>query len=202
MYDTTRFATGMAVSLAVVGLVGALLVQSGTAYAVPVAGVGGFTLTADEMRAENAELYVGTGDTSTASGVPMSVTEISSAEIEGLTITRKVDVGDMPGLSGAARIVITGDGTVTTGRLLLKASEVRAGEAVVRQQTIDESPADDPSERFTVTANGTDARPGMVLRNVTIRAHYITTERITIPNQQIVVEYDPDGDGTYERRLE
>lgn len=201
MYDKPRFAKGMGLSLAVVGLIGALLLHTGTAYAVPLAGVGGFTITADEMRAESAEMYVGTGNTSTKSGVAMSVTEISSAEIDNVRITKVIDVSDKPGLSGNARIVVSGNGTATTGAQTLKATRIRAEEAVVRGQTIDETPAQNPSERFTITADGTEGQPGMVLKNVTIRAHYLTVRRITIPEQTITVEYDPDGDGDYETTL-
>jgi putative alpha-1,2-mannosidase len=202
MYDKSLLAKGTSASLVVVGLIVVLMLHTGTAYAVPMAGVGGFTITADEIRGETAEIYVGAGNTSTESGVPMAVTELSSSEIDGLQISKELDVGEMPGVTGNARIVISGNGTVTTGRQLLKATEVQADEAVLRGQTLDESPAANPRNRFTITATGTEEKPGMVLKDAEITAHYLTTNRITIPDQKITVEYDPDDDGDYERSLD
>lgn len=201
MYDRALLVKGTTTSLVVVGLITALLFHTGTAYAVPLAGVGGFTITADEIRADSAEIYVGAGNTSTESGVPMSVVELSSTEIEGLKIQKTLDVDDEPGLSGNVKIVISGTGTVTTGQQILKATEVEAGEAVLYGQTLDESPASDPSDRFTISATGADGKPGLVLKDPTITAHYLTTNRITIPGQRISLQYDPDGDGEYERSL-
>lgn len=212
MYNRSLLAKGTTASFAVVALVAVLVLHTGTAYAVPLAGVGGFTVKADEIRGQDAHIYVGADDTSQREAVPMAVTELESSEIEGLQLIKTQSVESFPGLSGNAKVVISGTDTVTTGNQILKATSIEAEEAVLREQVVDESPASDPNDRFTIDAQGnasegetvdptTDSdKPGLVLKNATINAHYLATNRISIPGQTITVAYDPDGDGTYEQR--
>lgn len=210
MYRKKLLAGGSALSFGVVALIALLVLHTGTAYAVPLAGVGGFTIQADEIRGHGAHIYVGADDTSEREAVPMSVTELQRSEIDGLELVKTLNVASIPGLSGNARIVISGTDTVTTGNQVLKATSIRADQATLRGQVIDESPAADPSEQFSIDAGRTPSegqtvdpgadgdQPGLVLENATIDAHYLATNRITIPGQSITIEYDPDGDGTYE----
>lgn len=212
MYDKSLLAKGTGVSLGVVALVAMLVLHTGTAYAVPLAGVGGFTVKADEIRGQDAHIYVGADDTSQKEAVPMGVTELESSEIEGLRLIKELNVDSIPGLSGNARMVISGTGTVTTGNQILKATEIKAEEAILREQVIDESPASDPNDRFTIDAQGNPSagetvdpsastgKPGLVLKDATINAHYLATNRISIPGQKIAIQYDPDEDGTYEQK--
>lgn len=212
MYDKSLLAKGTGVSFGVVALVAILVLQTGTAYAVPLAGVGGFTIKADEIRGQDAHIYVGVDDTSQKQAVPMGVTELESSEIDGLRLIKEVSVDSMPGLSGNAKMVISGTDTVTTGNQILKATKIQADEAVLREQVIDESPASDPNDRFTIDAKGNATegetvdptasgdKPGLVLKDATINAHYLATNKITIPGQKIEIQYDPDDDGTYEQK--
>ncbi|WP_254823264.1 hypothetical protein [Haloglomus halophilum] len=212
MYDKSLLAKGTGLSLGVVALVAMLVLHTGTAYAVPLAGVGGFTVKADEIRGQDAHIYVGVGDTSEKQAIPVGVTELESSEIEGLKLIKELSVESLPGLSGDAKMVISGTGTVTTGNQILKASRIQADQAVLREQVIDESPASDPNDRFTIDAQGnasagetvdpslSSGKPGLVLKNATINAHYLATNRISIPGQKITIQYDPDDDGTYEQQ--
>lgn len=213
MYDSSTFAKGTGVSLAVVAVIGLVVATSGTAYAASLAGVGGFTIEADEIRGYGAVIYVGADDTSEREAIPMAVTELQRTEIDGLRLTKDVPVDQLPGVSGNARMVITGNGTSTTGQQIMKASSIRADEAVLRRQIIDETPSEDPRRKFNINARGEEVQgltvnideqsdaPGLVLREPSINAHYLATNKITIPGQHISLQYDPDGDGEYEERI-
>lgn len=213
MHDKTEVLRGTGASFGAVAAVVGLLLMSGTAYAVPLAGIGGFTIQAEEIRGQEAYIYAGATDTSERSAIPAGVTELQSSEIDGLKLIKEVDVGNLPGVSGQMKMVISGTDTVETGPQMLKFSHLEADEAVLRSQVIDESPADDPNDRFTIEARGdpqeaesvnmtsSGDEPGLVLRNATINAHYLATNRISIPGQEITIAYDPDGDGTFEEEF-
>lgn len=213
MYRKGKFAKGMGASLGVILAVVILVLHSGTAYAVPLAGLGGFTIKADEIRGQGAYIYAGADDTSQREGIPMAVTEFQSSEIDGLQLIKKQDVSSLPGVSGTMKMTISGTDTVTTGQQIVKASNIKAEEAILRRQVIDESPSDDPNERFTIAARGESVsgetvdidqsgdKPGLVLKDATINAHYLATNKITIPGQEISISYDPDGDGEFEQKF-
>lgn len=213
MHDKSEVMRGTGASFAAVAAVVGVLLATGTAYAVPLAGIGGFTIQAEEIRGQEAYIYAGGTDSSERSAIPAGVTELASSEIDGLKLIKKLDVGSIPGLSGQMKMVISGTDTVTTGPQMLKFSNLKADEAILRSQVIDESASDDPNEQFTIEARGdpqeaesinlqnSGDKPGLVLKDVTINAHYLATNRISIPGQQISIAYDPDGDGTFEQQF-
>lgn len=209
MYERSTFAKGTAVSLAVVGVVALVVLASGTAYAMPLAGVGGFTIRADQVTAENVVIYPGVGDTSERSAYPMAVVEQQGVRIDGLRMMKDLDVGTIPGLSGNARLVIASSGTVTADEQVLKFSKLEAQRATFNGQIVDEHASDDPTRQFDISSGSYDGRtvnvspdgPAQVLTNATIDAHYLASNQITMPGMTFAVEYDQDGDGTYETRL-
>lgn len=194
-------------SFAVMAVAGLLVLQMGTAYAVPLAGVGGFTIQAEEIRGYGAFIYGDVDDTSEYEKAPMAVTELQRSEIEGLVLTKELD---MPHV-GPMKIQITATDTVTTDEQLLKFTNLQAETATLRRQVIDETPTDDPSRRFTIAARGNategitvdidenGSKPGLVLQNATINAHYLATNRITLPGQKINIFWDADDDGEMEK---
>lgn len=211
MYRKHVLAAGSALSFGVVAVIVVLIVHSGTAYAVSLAGVGGFTVEADEIRGYGAHIYVGVDDSGEREVIPTSITEMERSEIDGLTLVKTLDVESVPGLTGNAKIVVSETDTVTTDGQVMKATSIRADRATLRGQVIDESPPSDPIEQFSIQVGATPPdgaasdplaggdRPGLVLENATIDAHYLATDRMTFSAQSITIEYDPDGDGTYER---
>ncbi|MFB6172613.1 MAG: DUF6230 family protein [Haloarculaceae archaeon] len=209
MYEKSTFAKGTAASLGVVALVGVLVMASGTAYAMPVAGVGGFTIKAKKVTSQQVVIYPGVDDTSERSAYPMAVVEQKGVEIEGLRMIKELDVSPMPGLSGNARLVISSSGTVTADQQVLKFSRLDAEKATFNGQIVDERASDDPSRKFEISSGSYDGRtvdisddgPAQVLRNATINAHYLASNQISMPGMQFSVQYDQDGDGTYETRV-
>lgn len=214
MYDKSLLAKGTTASFAIVTVIAIVVLHTGTAYAMPLAGIGGFTIKYDELRADGAYIYMGADDTSQREAMPMAVTEMQSAEIDGLKLMKTQSVEALPGLSGKARVVITGTGSVTTGQQMVKTSRIKADSVTLRGQVIDEAPSDSPRERFSIGARGDyptteqtidiskqNDKPGLVMKNATLNAHYLATNKITIPGQKITLKYDPDGDGNYEHEV-
>lgn len=204
MYDKRILAAGFGASLGVVALVALLVVSSGTAYAVPMAGVGGFTVEADEIRGEGMFIYPDSEETSEQDAAPVATTELQNSEIEGLTLTKKMNADPMPGLSGTIVVQISSTETVETGEQMLKYSQLRADESEFSGQVINEYNEDDPSDQFGIGAPSDEIQegktidiegeePGLVLRNAEIQSHYLAVESISIPDLEFDVYMEEDG---------
>lgn len=209
MYDKSRLLKGAGASFAVLAIIGIVVATTGTAVASSVAGVGGFTIEADEIRIEGFYLYPGTTDTSGQNGkIPAAVQELESVEIDGLYLNK---TQSLP-MGGQMKLTITASGTVTSGNQVLKATYVGADKAVLRGQVIDEHPpssneppfsveacSENPYNGVTINIQSNCGKPDVVLKDAHIRAHYLATDRITLPGQKIIISWDKDGDGNYEQ---
>jgi hypothetical protein len=187
MYDRSRMAQGAGASLALWALIGLLVTSTGVAYALPLGGVGGFVVNGSQVTAEDITLYPGVDDTSERSAYPQAVVELQSVQIQDLTLRKTIPVDAIPGLSGTATLSIVSSGTTEADRILLKSSALTSDRAIFQQLQIDEQPVDDPSSQFTLRADGD---PGLELQNANIRAHYLTTSSITLPQLSLTVDYD------------
>jgi hypothetical protein len=213
MYNKRTFGKSLGASFAVLVVIALLVMSSGVAYAVPLAGIGGFTIQADKLTAESAVIYPGVDDTSNQEAYPMAVVEQKDVSIEGLRLMKSLDVSSIPGLSGNARIVMTANGTVTADQQMVKVSNLNAETATFNQQVIDESNSDDPSRAFGIwmgdasesqnkLQNGrivdlSSDGPAQKLVNANIQAHYLASSSISLPGLNLKVQYDSDGDGNY-----
>lgn len=210
MYDTTILAKTTGASLGIVALVGLLFLTTGTAFAVPLAGVGGFQIQADSIEGDDLLLYPGLADSSQVDDYPNSIVELRSNTIEGLRLTKTLDLSDYTDAAdGRARLVITSDGTVEADRLLLKTPALEADEATFNGLEISESDSDSLDRAFEIRAPSNPAEtrqidldggsnPGLELENADIRATYLATNEITLPGLELKFQYDSDGDGDYE----
>ena len=153
MYDKSILAKSTGASLGVVAIVGLLFVSTGTAFAMPVAGIGGFTISADVIEGEGMVLYPGSSDAENSTDVssnsnagvdnqyPVGVVELDSTTIEGMNLKKVFDLqnetsGVMP---GKARIVISASGNVTSQTLMMKTPQLAADEAKFSGMEIDEN---------------------------------------------------------------
>jgi len=207
MYEKATFAKGTAASIGMVTIIGLLVMASGTAYAVPLAGVGGFTIQANEITAQQVIIYPGVDDTSGRSAMPMAVVEQKGVEIQGMKMMKTLDVGSMPGLSGNMRMVITSSKTVRADQQVVKFSNLQAKSATFNGQVVDEHDSKDPTRKFDIATgsfNGRtvnvsqDGRPAQVLKDVQINAHYLASNQISMPGMQFAIQYDSNGDGNYQ----
>ena len=216
MYDRRVLVKGTAASFGVVFLVMMLVVSSGAAFAMPVAGLGGFTIKADRIEGDDLYQYVGTSDMSDRASAPVAVAEFTHIEIEGLELSKEFE--NIPGIGGNGRVVITSTGTVKADSLLIKQTKIDAEESRFSGLLIDEENSDDATEQFKQVAPSTQrertegidrftdpktldldngSNPGQVFENATIQAHYQATNSITIPGLTLATEYDANGDGDY-----
>lgn len=205
MYNKRILAAGLAASIGALALIGILLAASGVAYAVPLAGIGGFTVEADEIRGDGMFLYPGVEETSETDATPVVVNELQGAEIDGMVLTKEIDVSAMPGLDGTASIVIsqTGNETVESSETMMKFSHLGSQSSAFSGQVVREFNEDNPSDSFGMSAPGdpdagktvniTGENPGIVLQNVEIQAHYMAVESISIPDLDMDFHYNEGG---------
>jgi hypothetical protein len=210
MYRKSTLAKGLSASFGTLLLVGALVMATGTAYAMPLAGIGGFTIQAEEIRADSAVIYPGSGDTSEQGAYPMAVIEQKGVEIDGLKLIKELDVSAIPGLSGNARIVMSSSETVEADQQLIKVSNIQAEQATFNAQVIDEHDSNDATRKFDIksgsatediegrTVSIDSDGPAQVLKNAKIRTHYLATNSISLPGLELDIQYDQDGDGVYQ----
>lgn len=209
MYDTNLLAKSTGASLGVVALVGVLFLSTGTAFAMPVAGIGGFQIEADSIEGDDLLLYPGLADGSNQDDYPHAIVELRNNEIEDLRLTKTLDLSDYTDMDGKARLVIKSGGTVEIERLLLKTPRLTADEATFSGLEISESDSDDLEESFSIRApsDPDDTRqidldggsnPGLQMTNADIQATYLATDEITLPDLELKFQFDSDGDGDYE----
>jgi hypothetical protein len=208
MYDKTLLAKTTGASLGVVALVGLLFVTTGTAFALPVAGIGGFQIQADRIEGDDMLLYPGIADATNQEDAPVMIVELRENRIDGLELSKRIDLEDF-GADGELKLVIeSGDGVVAE-ELLLKTPGLTADEATFSGLEIGEDESDDLNEVFEIRAPSEpeDTRqidldggenPGLVMKDANIQATYLATNEITLPELKLTVKYDRDGDGDFE----
>jgi hypothetical protein len=212
MYDKSLLAKSIGASFGVVAIVAFVFVSTGTAYALPVSGIGGFSIQADQIEGDDMLLYPGVHETNTDTDRPVAVVELRRNVIDGLQLEKTIDLDALSGnvLTGNFRLVIgAGDG-VEAQRLLLKTPSLTADDAVFSGLEIEnrggddlnrvfdiEAPSDPDIETRRINLTGGE-NPGLTLDNADIQATYLATDQISLPDMSLDVEYDPDGDGTYE----
>lgn len=200
MYDRKRLVGGTGVSFLAVALVGAIVLSSGMAYAAPLGSTNGFTVEADEIRADEFLLYPSSGEDS-AGSTPVVVVEQRDVVIEGLTLTRKQDV---PMMDGTMEISFTAEEPVRADQQYIKMTGLHAKKSTFNGQVINAQPSQNPERQFRMTA-GANAKPedgyltdinsgtpGMVQKDVTIEMAYLASNEISLPGLNVDVEYNPD----------
>ena len=225
MYDKSILAKSTGASLGVVAIVGMLFLSTGTAFAAPISGIGGFKIQADSIEGDNFILYPGNGDAENASKYPQGVVELDNTVIDNLKLIKRFNLNQYGVANGNARIVITAGGgsggNVTTDQLLLKTPELSADSATFSGLTIDEENANNSQagiqQSITLAAGpgsspqpnsevnfGTrqvslnqGSNPALVLKGANIRATYLATNSITLPDLALSVQYDGNNDGNY-----
>lgn len=192
MYDRTRIARGAGAAVAVWALIGLLVMSTGVAFALPLAGIGGFKVSATEITADRMTLYPGSADTSNTSAYPQAVVELKDVNAQNLQVVKNFNL-NYYGLSGDARLVLWSRGTADGGAMLLKSSALTATDAAFTDFDIDESNTSDISTQLEITSQN-----AVEMDDAELRAHYLATNQIRVPDLRLAVCYDPDDDGTWE----
>ncbi|RXK49385.1 DUF6230 family protein [Halorientalis pallida] len=211
MYDKSLLAKSTGVSLGVIAVIGLLFLSTGTGLAVPVAGIGGFTIEADSIEGDDLVLYPDVVESEQGSDYPQAIIELQANRIEGLRLVKTVDLDDvsLDTLDGTVRILIESGGTVETDQILIQSPGLNASEGTFNGLQIRGSDSDDLTETFQITAPSEPVEgktvdldggenPGIELTDPEIHATYLATNQITLPDLELRVQYDSDDDGEYE----
>lgn len=166
----------MTVSLALLMVIVSGIFAGGVALAVPIAGIGGFTIEADEILIEDFTLFPKVGQTSEKKGVPQ-VGITMDGVLKNMRLYKDLS---MPG-GGTFRILITADRDVTTTGLLLDFTNFKA-DTSFKKLTIKEQASSDYRKKFGMIA------PHLRLGNPKINGHYLFADTITLPGMGLKVE--------------
>lgn len=226
MYDRKRVWTGTGLLVSSWLLVGAILLNTGAAVALPVSGAGGFYINASEFRATEAVSYAGEAESSADTKIPSAVFELEQATLEDLVLRKEIDVGAVPGLNGELHLLIRSEEVVEANGVTFKTNHIVARRAVWQGFIMDECNAESALDQFVVTAGsdpqgrtvgvegkcspglpaevggpggeGTEGDYGFLLEDGSIRTFSLLVDDIELSNLQLTVRYDEDGDGTPE----
>ncbi|MGE5371613.1 MAG: DUF6230 family protein [Solirubrobacterales bacterium] len=181
-----------------------LLVFTGTAFAAfPMAGVGGFVVHASKIVGQNFELIPSVTDTNDSSVSeptkklywPCSQTAMAIVDIDGLEITKVMNIGLlMPGKTATVKVTAA-NGVHGTG-LVMQMSGLECTEAYFGQ-------AMEMDENMTKTIGGTEVVPSPIsalgipigmnaprieLANADINTHNMKAATMRIPSMKLSVD--------------
>jgi PKD repeat protein len=200
MYNRKRIARGAGTAVAIWALIGLLIMSTGVAYAVPLAGVGGFNITASEITADDLVLYPGVGNTDSEENFPQTVVQLSNTDIQQFALTKDLDLGSAPmfPMSGTVRIKFLSPGGTDGGNVLVKSTALGAERATFNDFVTNDTNASDARGRWRIRSDGPVTLEGTDRSGVRIQAHYLAADRISITDLRFFVCYDVDNDGTFE----
>lgn len=218
MYRKRVLATVVGLNLAAVALILLIILSSGVGSAALIGGVGGFTVEASTIEADNVLIYVDSGSV-TGTNVdryPLLHLELDSVTISDLKLTKRVQ--DPLGQGGEARLIVVQQvgSQAELGQTLLKTSSFNASGSTFRGLQIRETATADASRKLNVTAgnNASDLdnigpptaqeitiggpgpnEAGVTITKANIKTHYLVAESLNLDNLVVAVEYyDSNGD--------
>lgn len=174
MYRWKKFWVSMTAALALLLAMGIGIWTGGVALAMPVAGIGGFVVEADEIQITNFKLLPKVGQTSEKSRYPQASSSLDGV-IKGMKLYKDFEVGAFK-----ARILITASKDVKASGLVLDMTRMTADSSFKRLK-VEEKYSTNPLEKISLSA------PSMNLKNVKIRGHYLFANSISIPGMTLDV---------------
>jgi hypothetical protein len=157
---------------------------TGVAYAVPLSGVGEFTVKFDEMVGTGFKLYGGLADGGNNKNNPVAVNDIKHATIKGLVISK-----DFPNLG--IRAVITTEGTVEIDGLIQKATLISGNASFSNLKMADNyvgdvtNPVEAAAKEFTQDADT------ITLKNGDLKTVYLFQQAVSLPGMKVYFEKLP-----------
>jgi hypothetical protein len=159
---------------------------TGVAAAVPLSGVGEFTVSFDKMEGKGFNLLGGMADSVSRKNNPVAVNKIEHATIWGLEIAKEITIPGLP----AFRVVIESknpDKPVQIDGLLQKATVV-SGDAVFTNMEMketyvaDKDPLTQAAEGFTQSANT------ITINNGVLNTLYLWQDKVSLSNMKVYFE--------------
>lgn len=148
----------------------------GVALAVPIGGIGGFFIEADQIQISNFKLLPKVGETSDRASSPQGSAQLD-AVIKKLKLYKDLNV---PGV-GKVRVLITASGDVKASGLVLDLSKLEA-DASFNQLKVAEKYSRDWQKKFGLSS------PNLVLNKPVIQGHYLYANRISLPGMALKFE--------------
>ncbi|AQL42404.1 hypothetical protein BV210_06610 [Halorientalis sp. IM1011] len=174
--------------------------STGVAYALPLAGVGGFNITASEITADDMVLYPGVGNTDSEENFPQTVVQLSNTDIQQFGLTKDLDLGSFSAfpMSGTVRVKFMSPAGTDGGDVLVRSSALGADQAEFNEFLTNDTNASDARGRWRIRSDGPVTLQGSDRDGVRIRAHYLYADSISITDLRFFACYDSDNDDTFE----
>ncbi|MFC4618793.1 DUF6230 family protein [Camelliibacillus cellulosilyticus] len=157
---------------------------SGTAYAIPLSGVGSFTVQFDKLVGEDFKLYGGLSESGNSKTTPVAVNDIKHATVYGLHIYKDIDI---PGM-GTLRVNIKSSNPVEINGLIQKANLIN-GDAVFDSLLVKDNyvgdikdPMEKVSKEFTQESNK------ITLKNGNLSTVYLFQKTVSLPGMKVYFE--------------
>ncbi|QQK78699.1 hypothetical protein HUG20_01475 [Salicibibacter cibi] len=184
---------GMIGAAAGTGLIAVLLSLfiSGSLFAAfPLAGIGGFTISADEIDGTDFSLYPTIGETEQNQEWAQAGVDLGTADIDGLVLSKNIDTEDALGAYGvnSVDVQVTSSGVVEGDNLNLMVSGIDAVDSQFGGLEVAEYYTDDPMDSFDLSA------PDLLLEDAELNTHFLSADSIGIPGLQVqVISNTEDG---------
>ncbi|QQK74581.1 hypothetical protein HUG15_02495 [Salicibibacter cibarius] len=164
---------------------------SGSLFAAfPLAGIGGFTISADEIEGTDFSLYPAIGETAEYEDWAQAGVDLGTADIHGLVLSKNIDTEDALGAYGvnSVDVQVTSSGVVEGDNLSLMVSGIDAVDSQFTSLEVSEHYTDDPMDSFDLAA------PELLLDDAELNTHYLSADSIGIPGLQVqVISNTEDG---------
>ncbi|WP_254535105.1 DUF6230 family protein [Halomarina litorea] len=186
--DKKRFAVVfLAANVLLVG-VGASIALGGVAVAVPTAGVGGFTVTFDELQGQGFTQYATIENNSDCAAYPATVAQIESGYIKGLHLYKDVTIPEgMPGGGDTIRLSVKSDQKAEFTGLTQKATYIGADLTFKNGQRIEAgAPSASVQDALSITS------PSVVIADAKIKAQSQFVQSITLPGTEVTTTVNPE----------
>jgi len=172
-YRKKWFWTSLTISFTLLLVVLSGVYAGGVAMAVPIAGVGGFQIEADQIKISNFKLLPTVGESSEKKSIPQVATQMD-AKIKGLKLYKDLDI---PG-QGKIRVMVTASREVVSNGMVLDMSKL-TGDHQFQKLKIHENHSQDFRQKFDMSA------PSLVLKDPKIRGHYLFNNSISLPGMKL-----------------
>jgi hypothetical protein len=171
-----RFWQAMLIGFLLICILAGGIFFGGVALAVPVGGIGGFTIEFSRIEATEFQLTPKLGESSEQQSIPQGSARLNG-KIYDLKLYKDLKI---PG-GKTVRILITAEKPVEVKGLQLDLSKLNA-DATFTNLTIKETYSDEWNKKFGLQA------PSFVFTNTSITSHYLFTNSITLPGLGLKVE--------------
>ena len=154
---------------------------TGVAYAVPISGVGEFTVQFDKLNGSGFKMYGGVAEAGNAPQTPVFVNEMDKATIQGLRISK-----DFPALG--IRVVIVASEPVSIDGLVQKATQINGnisfGSLTMKESYVGDTsnPVEKAAKEFTQGANS------ITIENGDIKTVYLFQQKVSLPGMKVYFE--------------